>query len=107
MTDLIEWISRAPVVKWSVILGFALLSAVMQRDMNLLGRGLTIVCGVAAAVVFADPVILFFDLSPAYANAVAGVLALTGRNWAAFAIRATRDPIKTMADLKSIWLGKK
>ncbi|MEP3049393.1 MAG: hypothetical protein ABJL55_16215 [Roseibium sp.] len=107
MTEWLEWLSRAPVVKWIVIIGFAMLSAAMQRDMSLVGRMLTLVAGVAAAVVFADPFVQFFDLSATYANAVAAVLAMTGRNWAAFAIRASRDPIKTLAEVKAVWWGKK
>lgn len=107
MSEWIEWLSRAPVIKWAVIVGFAVLSAAMQRDMTLMGRFLTLTAGIGAAVVFADPVILFFELSPTYGNAIAAVLAMTGRNWAAFAIRASRDPIKTLEDFKGVWWGKK
>ncbi len=106
MSDWVEWASRAPVIKWAVIVGFAFLSALMQRDMNLLGRSLTVIAGIFAAVVFAEPLILFFELDAAYGNAVAAVLALTGRNWTAVAIRATRDPVETLSRMKSAWWGK-
>lgn len=106
MSEWIEWFGRFPLMKWVVILGFALLGAAMQRDMTFVGRGLTVVAGVGAAVVFAEPIRHFLDLEMVYGNAVAAVLALTGRNWAAFAIRASKDPTKTMQDILAIWRGK-
>ncbi|MEP3012820.1 MAG: hypothetical protein ABJO65_00300 [Hyphomicrobiales bacterium] len=48
---------------------------------------MTVVTGTRSAVVFVEPIVHFFDLDPSYTTAVAAILVMTGRNWAAFAIR--------------------
>lgn len=101
------WLAHASVTKWSVIVGFALLGAILQRDLTLSGRLLALAAGIGAAVIFADPIRQFLNLDPSWSDAVAAGLALTGRNWAVFMLRATRDPIATVKEFLAIWRGGK
>ncbi|MBA5779126.1 hypothetical protein H2509_18515 [Stappia sp. F7233] len=107
MAEWLEALGRFTLTKWAVIVGFAALGAVMQRDMGLWGRALTFAAGVMAAVVFADPVRSLLSLDQGWSEALAAILALTGRNWAAYAIRASRDPAAAAGEILSVWRGRK
>lgn len=108
LIDLIgQWLAHASLTKWLMILGFAVLGALMQRDLSLWGRLLAVAAGFGAAVTFAEPIRQFLSLDPTWGDAVAAGLALTGRNWAAFALRASRDPVATAKDLLAVWRGGK
>ena len=63
---------------------------------------LAILSGVAAAIIFTDPLADYLHLSEEYKNAVAGVLGIGGRNMIIMVSRLTRDP----ALLVRIWRGE-
>nr|WP_244316691.1 hypothetical protein [Pannonibacter sp. XCT-34] len=89
-----------------MILAFAVLGALMQRDLTIWGRLLAVAAGLGAAVIFAEPIRQFLALDPSWSDAVAAGLALTGRNWAAFALRASRDPLATVGEFLRVWRGR-
>ncbi|WP_247874534.1 MULTISPECIES: hypothetical protein [unclassified Brucella] len=103
MIDWSEWAQRVPLAKWSIILIFSILGAIMQRDMTWPGRALAFVIGIMAAVVFAEPVCSLLNLDQSYSTAIAAVLAMTGRNWAAYVVRASHNPTRAIAELLDIW----
>ncbi|MCL8000033.1 hypothetical protein M8994_17495 [Brucella sp. 21LCYQ03] len=102
-----EWAQRVPVAKWSIILAFSVIGAIMQRDMTWAGRAVTFIMGTLIAVVFEEPVRSLLNLDGSYAAAVAAVLALTGRNFAAYAFRASKNPTAAISELLDIWRGGK
>lgn len=101
--DWSEWAQRVPLAKWSIIIAFAVMGAIMQRDMTWPGRTLAFFIGISAAVVFAEPVQRLLGLDASYSNAISAVLALTGRNWAAYLVRATKNPTAALNELLDIW----
>ncbi|NBN78665.1 hypothetical protein GWI72_10345 [Microvirga tunisiensis] len=107
LIDLIgQWLQHASLTKWLMILAFAVLGALMQRDLTIWGRLLAVAAGLGAAVIFAEPIRQFLSLDPSWSDAVAAGLALTGRNWAAFALRASRDPLATVGEFLRVWRGR-
>ncbi|AXS39288.1 hypothetical protein [Breoghania sp. L-A4] len=105
MIENLDGIVKAVPMKWLVIAAFALTGALAQRDMGWPGRIMTFVCGVLAAAVFCEPLLDLLSLSESWGHAVAGVLAVTGRNWVAFAIRASRDPLELADRVAAIIRG--
>ncbi|KZL06752.1 hypothetical protein PsAD2_04265 [Pseudovibrio axinellae] len=107
MTDFIlEIFYRLPLWKTAIILGFALIGALLQ-EASFLQRVLTFFIGIAAATTFTEPLIIFFDLKPGLSDATAGVLAMSGRNMAAFTLRISRDPFKATENFLKFWRGKR
>lgn len=107
MDKLPDYLLQIPPVKWVVVILFALLGTAMQRDMTLAGRLITFSSGFLAAVFFAEPLQGVFGLDASWGHAISAILALTGRNWAAYALRATKDPTGTVREILDIWRGKK
>ncbi|MBA4204585.1 MAG: hypothetical protein C0457_06320 [Polymorphum sp.] len=105
MDRLLGLLDEASPAKWGLILAFAILGAMMQRDLSIWARLLAIAAGICAAVTFTEPVRDLFHLGPVWGDAVAAALALTGRNWAAFALRASKDPLSTVSAIMGIWRG--
>lgn len=68
---------------------------------------ITFSIGVAAAVVFAEPVRLLLSLDAGWSDALSAVLAMTGRNWAAYFVRATGDPTKAAREIIEIWRSRR
>lgn len=107
MIDLHDLVTKMPIAKWSIILVFSLVGAIMQRDMTWTGRMITFSIGIAAAVVFAEPVRLLLSLDASWSDALSAVLAMTGRNWAAYFVRATGDPTKAAREILEIWRSRR
>ncbi|UYT57509.1 hypothetical protein OHI65_13535 [Brucella sp. MAB-22] len=107
MIDLHDLVTKMPIAKWSIILVFSLVGAIMQRDMTWTGRMITFSIGIAAAVVFAEPVRLLLSLDASWSDALSAVLAMTGRNWAAYFVRATGDPTKAAREILEIWRNRR
>ncbi|WP_247650439.1 hypothetical protein [Brucella sp. 458] len=107
MIDLHDLVTKMPIAKWSIILVFSLVGAIMQRDMTWTGRMITFSIGVAAAVVFAEPVRLLLSLDAGWSDALSAVLAMTGRNWAAYFVRATGNPTKAAREIIEIWRSRR
>jgi len=103
MMDWGEWAHRVPLAKWSIILAFSVIGAIMQRDMTWVGRAITFIVGIAIAVVFEEPVRSLLNLDGSYAAAVSAVLALTGRNFVAYALRASKDPTAALGEILDLW----
>ncbi|KZL17616.1 hypothetical protein PsAD2_02952 [Pseudovibrio axinellae] len=105
MTDFIlEIFYHLPFWKTAIILVFALIGALLQ-EAGFWQRVLTFFIGIAAAVTFTQPLIDFFELKPAFSEATAGVLAMSGRNMTAFVLRLSRDPVKAAGVIIKIWRG--
>lgn len=98
--------SKVAVIKWVVIFSFSLLGAFMQREMTWMGRVMSFAIGILAAVVFAEPIRGAFSLDHTWGDAISAVLALTGRNWAAYVIKASKDPTAAAREILDIWRGK-
>lgn len=107
MIDLHDPVTKVSIAKWSIILVFSLVGAIMQRDMTWFGRVISFSIGIAAAVVFAEPIRELLSLDPGWSDAISAILALTGRNWAAYAVRATKDPTSAARDILDVWRGRK
>ncbi len=107
MHDWTEIFRQFPPTKWLVVVGFAVLGSLMQRDMTIKGRVITFVSGILIAVVFAERIRTGLTLDPAWSDAVSAFLALTGHNLASFAMRASKDPTNAMREIMEIWRGRK
>lgn len=107
MDNWTDFLSRIPPTKWVVICLFAVLGTIMQRDMTFVGRFVTFFAGFLAAVIFAEPLRSLLGLDVSWSDAISAVLALTGRNWAAYAVRVTKDPTAAAREILDIWRGKK
>lgn len=95
-----------PLWKTAIIIGFALIGALLQ-EAGFWQRVLTFFIGIAAAVTFTQPLIDFFELKSAFSEATAGVLAMSGRNMTAFILRLSRDPVKVAEMVLRIWRSPK
>ncbi|MTH94696.1 hypothetical protein [Roseibium sp. RKSG952] len=105
MSDWLDYLSRLSLGKIVIIILFALLGSRFRRDNSWGERAVTIICGVLAAVVFAEPLRLLLGWGADYESVVAAALALTGRNWAVYAFRASKDPAAAR-EIKAILRGK-
>ena len=107
MTDfLLETFYHLPLWKTAIIIGFALIGALLQ-EAGFWQRVLTFFIGIAAAVTFTQPLIDFFELNPTFSDATAGVLAMSGRNMTAFVLRLSRDPVKVAEIVVRVWRNPK
>ncbi|KZL18139.1 hypothetical protein [Pseudovibrio sp. WM33] len=107
MTDFIlEIFYHLPFWKTAVIVAFALIGALLQ-EAGFWQRVLTFFIGIAAAVTFTQPLLDFFELRPAFSDATAGVLAMSGRNITVFVLRLSRDPVKSAELLLGVWRRNK
>lgn len=98
--------SRLPFWKTAIIIAFALVGALMQKEASMMQRVLTFTVGVLAAYVFTDPLLKLIDLETELGNATAAVLALSGRNIAAYVLRASRDPVAALQEIMRIVGGR-
>ncbi|KZK82424.1 hypothetical protein PsAD46_03552 [Pseudovibrio sp. Ad46] len=103
MTDFIlEIFYHLPFWKTAVIVAFAVVGALMHKEAGFWQRVLTFSCGVLAAAVFTDPLLQLIGLQAELDDPTAGVLALSGRNIAAFVLVASRDPVKAAKEILGI-----
>lgn len=63
---------------------------------------LAVVAGVVVAVIMTDPIVKTLNLSGEWANAIAGILGISGRNLVAWVSKASKDPL----ELWDRWRGK-
>ena len=108
MTDtILEIFYHLPLWKAAVIIAFAMVGAFMHKDASFWQRVLTFSVGVLAAAVFTDPLLQLIGLQAELDDPTAGVLALNGRNIAAFVLVASKDPLKAARDILGIIRGSK
>ena len=105
MKTLAAWVCKLPVAKIAVIAAFATIGATLPRDLSLRDRLGAFFTGFLAALVFGEPVRTLLGLPETWAFGMAGILAMTGRNIAVFALRASRDPARLARDIMDIWRG--
>ncbi|MCV9910177.1 hypothetical protein OIV19_21515 [Brucella sp. HL-2] len=107
MQDWTEFFRQFPPTKWVVIIGFAMLGAIMQRDMTITSRVIVFFGSIIVAAFLAEPIRYGLNLDPNWSDAVSACLALTGHNLASYALKASKDPVTTLRDILDVWRGKK
>jgi hypothetical protein len=105
MREITDWFWQLPFMKILVVAAFAAIGAALPKDLTARDRLMTFFVGFLAALVFGEPVRALMGLSEAWAFGMAGILAMTGRNLAVFALRASRDPVGTLQHVREIWRG--
>lgn len=106
MKTLIDWFLALPLTKIGVIAVFAAIGAALPKDLTPRQRLGTFFVGFMAALVFGEPLRELLAMSDTWAFGMAGILAMTGRNLAVFALRASRDPVGVAAKILKLWRGK-
>ncbi|MBG6148071.1 hypothetical protein IWQ48_003793 [Labrenzia sp. EL_13] len=102
---LAEWFLSLPLIRIGVIAAFAAIGAALPKDLTRRQRAGTFFIGFMAALVFGEPLRELLAMSDSWAFGMAGVLAMTGRNLAVFVIRASKDPVGSVAKFLNAWRG--